>query len=475
MTRRTVPLVAASLTAVLAASSGCGVLPVLLDGAGRSAAGDFQPGAAGIGDPYFPTYGNGGYDVAGYQLVLRYDPAEQQLDGTATITATATMDLSRFNLDLAGLDVAAVSVDGAPAEHDRDDDELVVTPAAGLTDGSEFTVLVEYGGRPEPLASRDFGEGGFHITDDGVIALGQPESASTWFPVNDHPSDKATFDLEITVPDGLAALSVGVPGETTRADGWTTWTWSESTPMASYLTTLVIGDYRVQSSTHAGRPMVIAIDADLPEGGPAEQAMARTGEIADYLETVFGPYPVDAYGGIVVRDDRIRYALETQSRPVYGDVFFDSGPQTWVIAHELGHQWFGNSVSIRQWRDMWLNEGFATYAEWLWSEHDGAATADEMFDREYARTDWALPAGDPGPAGIFSQAVYKRGGMTVHALRRTVGDDAFFRLLRTWAAEYRGGNAGTDQFVTVAERVTGQPLREFFDEWLYGDTAPAKP
>ncbi|WFE30605.1 M1 family metallopeptidase [Solwaraspora sp. WMMD791] len=459
------------MAAVLAAS-GCGVLPELVD---RSPQADFQAGAAGIGDPYFPTYGNGGYDVAGYQLVLRYDPAARQLDGTATITATATMDLSRFNLDLAGLDVAAVDVDGRPAQHTRDGDELVVTPAAGLPEGSAFTVVVDYGGRPEPLVSRDFGEGGFQVTDDGAIALGQPESASTWFPVNDHPSDKATFDLEIAVPDGLAALSIGAPGETTTADGWTTWRWSESTPLASYLTTLVIGDYRVESSTHAGRPMVIAVDADLPEGGTAEQAMARTGEIADYLETVFGPYPVDAYGGIVVSDERIRYALETQSRPVYGDVFFDRGPETWVVAHELGHQWFGNSVSLRQWRDMWLNEGFATYAEWLWSEHDGVATADEMFDREYDRIDWTKPAGDPGPAGIFSQAVYKRGGMTVHALRRTVGDDAFFRLLRTWAGEYRGGNATTEQFVTVAERVTGQPLREFFDAWLYGDTAPAKP
>lgn len=474
--RRRTSGVAALLAAVLAAGiAGCGVLPELIDRNDDSPAGGFQPGAAGIGDPYFPTYGNGGYDVAGYQLTLRYDPDSERLDGIATITATATTDLSRFNLDLAGLVVDAVTVDDTPAGHSRDGNELVVTPATGLADGTQFTVVVDYGGRPELLTSPDLGAGGFHVTDDGAIALGQPESASTWFPVNDHPLDKATFDIDVTVPDGLAALSIGVPGPTSSADGWTTWTWSESTPLASYLTTLVIGDYRVERGTHAGRPMVTAVSADLPEGGPAEQAMARTGEIADYLETVFGPYPVDAYGGVVVNDDRIRYALETQSRPVYGDVFFDSGPVTWVVAHELAHQWFGNSVSIRHWRDMWLNEGFATYAEWLWSEHDGAATVDEMFDREYDRIDWASPAGDPGPAGIFSQSVYKRGGLTVHALRLTIGDDAFFRLLRTWTAERRNGNASTEEFVTVAERVSGQPLREFFDAWLYGDTAPAKP
>ncbi|MFY1635971.1 M1 family metallopeptidase [Solwaraspora sp. WMMB335] len=458
------------LLAVLAgASAGCGVLPELLDSSP-----EYAPGAAGIGDPYFPGYGNGGYDVVGYQLDLRYDPAAEQLGGTATITATATDNLSRFNLDLAGLAVSSVSVDGTAAEHARDGNELVVTPATGLADGTEFTVAVDYGGRPQPLTSPDLGAGGFQVTGDGAIALGQPESASTWFPVNDHPLDKATFDLEIAVPDGLVALSVGVPGKTTSADGWTTWTWSEQTPLASYLTTLVIGDYRVRRSTHAGRPMVIAVAADLPVDGPAEQAMARTGEIADYLETVFGPYPVDAYGGVVVSDDRIRYALETQSRPVYGKVFFDSEPVTWVVAHELAHQWFGNSVSIQHWRDIWLNEGFATYAEWLWSEHDGGPSADEMFDREYDRIDWSKPTADPGRSGIFSQAVYKRGGLTVHALRRTIGDDAFFRLLRTWTAEQRNGNASTEEFVTVAERVSGQPLREFFDTWLYGDTAPAR-
>ncbi|MBO4210375.1 M1 family metallopeptidase, partial [Micromonospora echinofusca] len=434
-----------------------------------SASTGFAPGAPGIGDAYFPRYGNGGYDVAGYRLKVRYDPASDQLTGVATVTATATQPLSRFNLDLAGLTVSRVTVDGAGATHTREGDELVVTPARGLPTGTSFTTEVSYAGVPVPVSSADLGTGGWLATDDGAIALGQPESASTWFPVNDHPADKATYDIEVTVPKGLAALSNGVPGERSTADGWTTWRWSERAPMASYLVTLVIGDYRVQTGTHGGKPLVTAIAASLPADGPAARSIARTGEIADFLATRFGPYPFESYGGVVVDDDRIRYALETQSRPVYGAAFFArGGPNYGVVTHELAHQWYGDSVSISRWSDIWLNEGFASYAEWLWEEHDGGRSVQANFDAQYADTDWSKPTLDPGRAGLFTRAVYKRGALVLHALRRTVGDDTFFRLLRTWAAEKRNGNATTAEFVAVAERVAGRPLRPLLDAWLSG-------
>jgi aminopeptidase N len=434
----------------------------------------FEAGADGLGDPYFPTYGNGGYDVAGYGLKLRYDPASDQLMGTATITATATANLSRFNLDFVGLTVSSVKVNGSAAENARERDELVVTPSDGLRKGARFTVEVAYAGVPHQISGPGLADGGFTATADGAIALGEPESASTWFPVNDHPLDKATYDIEITVPEGLSALANGVPGGTTTAAGWTTWRWSERAPMASYLATVVIGKYRVRSATHNGRPLVTAVAAALPRGG-ADAAMARTGEIADYLATQFGPYPFDSYGGVVVADDRIRYALETQSRPVYGSVFFDSDASSWVVAHELAHQWFGDSVSIHYWKDIWLNEGFASYAEWLWEEHEGGRSVQRNFDAEYARTDWSKPTGDPGRSDLFGRAVYKRGALTVHALRRAVGDDVFFRILKTWTAEKRNGNASTADFIAVCERISGKSLRPLFDDWLYGTAAPRVP
>jgi len=441
---------------------------------GEQAEGLFRPGAADLGDPYLPGLGNGGYDVAHYTLRLRYHPAEGRLSGTAVITATATQNLSRFNLDLAGLTVTSVTVDGRPARHTRERAELVITPAVGLPAGRRFTVDIAYGGVPQPVTDPRLGSNGFHTTADGAIALGQPISASTWFPVNDHPSDKATYDIAVSVPDGLVALSNGVPRGTSRADGWTTWRWSVRSPMASYLVTLVIGDYRVETRSHRGKPMITAVAASLPPG-PADAALARTGEIVDFLESRFGPYPFEAYGGIVIDDDRIRFALETQTRPVYSEVFFGTEPTTWVVAHELAHQWFGDSVSIHRWRDIWLNEGFATYAEWLWEEHDGGRSAQEIAEAEYALTDWSQPALDPGRENLFSRAVYQRGALTLHALRRTVGDDTFFRLLRVWAETKRDGNATTAEFIALAERVSGRELAGFFAAWLTGRTAPPLP
>ncbi|GLY23260.1 M1 family metallopeptidase [Micromonospora sp. NBRC 101691] len=476
-TRRAALLLAAGLLVVGCESSPPEPEDVPEPSASSPSVRKFVPGAPGAGDAYFPNYGNGGYDVREYAVKVRYDPAQDRLAGVVTVRATATVDLSRLNLDLAGLTVRAVSVDGAPAAHTHRGAELTVVPAAGLPAGNGFEVEVRYDGKPRPLENEALGEGGFLHTSDGAIALGQPESASTWFPVNDHPSDKATYDIEVTVPDGLVAVSNGVPSGRASADGWTTWKWAERTPMASYLSTLVIGEYRMETGEHKGRPVVTAVSSRIPRGA-ADTSMARTLQVADYLETVFGPYPVGAYGGVVISDSRIRYALETQSRPVYSAGFFDSGENTGIVVHEIAHQWFGNSVSLQRWQDIWLNEGLATYAEWLWAEHQGDRTAQQAFDAAYTGSSsalWRTPPGDPGADELFSESVYQRGAMTVHALRVTVGDDVFFRLLRDWAADKRDGNATTEDFVALAEQVSGRQLDALFDAWLFGTQRPERP
>ena len=438
---------------------------------------EFAPGAAGAGDPYFPAAGNGGYDATHYDIAVGYDPATDELAGEATLTATATADLSRFNLDLSGLTVESVTVDGDPAGFDRDEGELVVTPATGLPSGARFTVSVRYGGVPRPATHPRLGSDGFHHTGDGAFALGQPQSAATWFPVNDHPLDKATYTIAVTVPEGLVAISNGLADGESTADGRTTWTWRMPTPMASYLTVLAIGDYRVHTSEHDGRPMVIAVHDSLPAG--VDEQLESTGRIADFLATRFGPYPFEAYGGIVLADNRIRFALETQSRPIYGPAFFAGGRDgTWVIVHELAHQWFGDSVSVHHWDDIWLNEGFATYAEWLWEEHAGGRRVGRQFDAAYNDGDgrfWSVPPGDPGPDNLFHPAVYRRGAMTLHALRLAVGDDAFFRILREWAADNRDGNADTARFIAHCERVSGELLGDLFDAWLFEPDRPPRP
>jgi aminopeptidase N len=247
--------------------------------------------------------------------------------------------------------------------------------------------------------------------------------------------------------------------------------------MAPYLATVVIGDFRVQQSTHDGKQVVTAVASSLPTD--VDQQLARTPAVVDFLEQWFGPYPFDAIGGIVIDDDRIRFALENQSRPIYSDAFFAGGQDgVWVIVHELAHQWYGNSVSVHDWREIWLNEGFASYAEWLWFEKRGGRSAQANFERFYGNAGsaiWEVPPGDPGRRDLFHQSVYTRGAMALHALRVTVGDTAFFEILRTWAAEKADKNATTAEFITLAERISRRQLDDLFKDWLYERGRPPRP
>ena len=474
--RARVGVVAAAVAAVLAVG-GCVPPFVHPQSPPPAATQQFSPGSDGLGDALYPKAGNGGYDVANYDLSVRYDPGSGTLTGTEVITATATQNLSRFDLDLHGLVVGGIKVDDATATYTRNDDELVITPAKGLPVGRSFTVSIAYSGVPKPYDEPDLGTDGFLARGDGAVAIGEPEVAASWYAVNDHPRDKATYTIRIAAPDGLDVLSNGVRQSVQSAGGYTTTTWVVDAPMASYLATMVIGHYRVVQSTHDGRPVITAVARSLPPYIDAQ--LARTHEVVDFLSTQFGPYPFDAEGGIVIDEPRVRYALENQTRPIYGDAFFGPGTDSvWVIAHELAHQWYGDSVSVSVWQDIWLNEGFATYAEWLWNEHTGSETVAHAFTRTYNSSDklWRVPPGrPPTKADVFGDSVYDRGAMVLQALRVTVGDTAFFAILRDWAVQHRGGNATTAQFMVLAEQDSGRSLKPLFDTWLFGTTKPPLP
>jgi aminopeptidase N len=429
------------------------------------------PGADGIGDTQFPTDGNGGYDVTHYGLRLSYDPATRKLAGTADITAKATQNLSRFNLDLHGLTVRKATVDGAAATVARSGDELTLTPRNVLTEGGTFDVRVDYDGVPEPMHDRaNLGTYGFIATKDGAFVACEPDGAKTWFPGNDHPSDKATYDIAITVPRGLTAISNGEPAGPPRTTAaGTTYSWRERHPMATYLATMTLGKFDVKTgASPKGIPVYAAVDPKF--AGSLGELYTMTGKVTDYWATVFGPYPFSSTGGIV-DDYNAGYALENQTKPLYGGF----APDHATLVHELAHQWFGDSVSLERWRDLWLNEGFATYAEWLWSEHTGKGTAEQIFQGYYqAKNDamWAYPPGEARRDDLFDSSVYTRGAMTLQALRRTIGDKDFFALLKDWTATHKYGNATTDQFIAAAERISGKQLDPLFNAWLFTKGRP---
>jgi hypothetical protein len=669
-----------------------GLMTVVLSSGASASSGAFTPGAPGIGDPYFPLAGNGGYDVGSYGLDVKYDPAANHIDGVATISATATQNLSSFNFDLVGLTVHAITVNGWPAAWTRDAGELTVTPKVGLHMGSAFTVVVHYEGVPETIVSV-LGPAGVFRTDDGMVIAGEPDSAATWFPVNDHPLDKASYAFKVTVPAGLEVVSNGSLKHTKTRRGLTTFTWQEKYPMASYLATLAIGKFQITDYKQDGLRFYDAIDSSLfgpvatptsgthlmisgqadssykrlmrtltvpaggatlsfsvtrdteqpwdfmfveahtvgadnwttlpdlnghtstdvgnscpveswenlhpflvhyqtdhgdgtcaptgttgvwnaatgtsdgtaeqwkvdlgayagtqvevsisyasddvvqthgvfiddiststgegntsfeddgntldgwtvpgaPAGSPgnandfhvgtvadepvnfgpiAQASFAREPEIIKFLSANFGPYPFRDVGGIVDHLPGVGFALETQTRPVYAQEFFyDQAGADDVVVHELSHMWYGDSVSVHYWADIWLNEGFATYAEWLWSEHEGGATPQQIFDDTVAGIPaddpfWQLVIGDPGPDHLFDAPIYVRGAMTLQTLRMEVGDAKFFRILQKWARLHRNGNGSTSEFIALAEQISHKNLDELFKTWLFTAGKPDVP
>ncbi len=469
---------------VTVAALGALLLPTAVQAEGRNCV-----GAPGAGDSYFPEDGNGGYEVRHYGLDLTYDPATDLLGGTATIEARTGRRLCRFDLDLVGLEVNAVRVNGKTATWRRDGQELVISPSRTLDRHADFRVVVRYGGVPvqlsDPLTHLP---SGFQTTSDGVSVTTEPEGADTWYPANDHPTDKASFSFEVTVPPGYQVVANGEPrGHRKSPNGWTAWRWESRQPMASYLATIDVGKWDVHRwRTGTGVPVYDAVDPAIPDQFRQEidSSLARQGEILKLLGHDFGhPYPFSTVGGIVDHERPIGYALENQTRPVYSYIFWidNHGQPTnadYVIAHELSHQWFGDYITLRRWRDTWLNEGFATYVEWLWSQHEGQGTPEQMFQGLLATPAddplWSLVIGNPGPVRAFDDPVYVRGAMTLQALRDRIGDRSFWKLIRRWVSTRGGGHGTTGQFISLAESVSGKQLDSLFRTWLFTDGKPAQ-
>lgn len=431
-----------------------------------------------VDDAYFPGTGTTALDVVAYDVDAEVTvEGTDRLDAVATLTIEAVEALTSFELDLTGMDVTEVTVDGDAATATTAGDKLVVTPAAAIDRGTTFETTITYGGEPagrtDQLTTLEEGGGGWLDLGAYSAVVAEPIGASTWLPGNDLPSDKATFAIDVTVPSPLAAVSNGLllGTESDATDGTTTYRWRAEEPMAPYLMTLVVGDLELIGSTLPDGTAVI--DAVPPDTDAAVRSpLARFPDMVAFLEGRLGDYPFSAAGNIVV-PGMPPTALETQTRSVLSLAALRQDPDQLVV-HELTHQWFGDSVTPLTWADIWLNEGPAVYFQWSWAEKAGGPTLEESARISWDAADDSMdvPPGDPGEDEMFGRSVYERSAMFLIELEHLMGTESFDQLLQTWLTEHAGGNATTEEFVELAGEIHGAPITGLSDPWLYGDELP---
>jgi aminopeptidase N len=476
------------------------VTVVLLTAAPALAAGP-SPGAAGLGDRLNPGIGNGGYDVQHYDLDIRYATSapSQPIEGTASILARATQSLSRLNLDFAGASVGSVSVDGAAAAFRREGEELVITPRKPLRDGETFLVQVKRFVAVPTVPTDDPTTQAFMISEDGSFTAPQPYYAHFIYPSNDHPRDKATFTFRIDAPAGATVAASGFPIGPLTFGGRSHWVFVQRQPMATELTQLTMGRWRVTSPGR--RHGVLLRDLTPPATTEAlRPKLALQPGHLDWIERFVGRYPFDAYGTLAADADFGFLALETQTLTLFDHDSLLFGPQgLWepTMMHELAHAWFGNSVTPWEWSDIWMSEGHVSWYEFVfaeergqlevdtefWPDEQGYPTVVELMRAIYAHGDeWRR---DFGPVArphtgeldnLFSFQAYHGGSLVLYALRQKIGPAAFAKVERTWVERARDRSVRTVDFIAHVVQVTGRKdLGPFLNDWLYGMKTPKMP
>ncbi len=422
---------------------------------------------AGAAEPFFPHAGSRAYDVKSYDVAVGYSRSGR-IRGTARVTLVPRRQLQQVSLDFRGPRVEKAFL-GPPARVKRRGGKLILIPSHPIPKGELLTAEVAYSGVPPTIVDPDGTKEGWVPTDDGALAVGEPQGTAAWIPCNNIPGDKATFRISISVPPGLKAIANGRLANVQRRHRLrdeVSYSWHESSPMSPYLAVLDIGRGKLWKQTFHGRPYWTLIDPRL--AADSRLVVESLPEVIRFEGRLFGGYPFEAAGSIVDNAPGLGYALETQSRPIYPYV-----PDLTTLVHETAHQWFGDSVGLKRWPNIWLNEGFATWTEWYYAERHGRRSAQAIFNRLYKvpasnKEFWNPPSAHPGsPVHMFGPSVYIRGAMALQALRMKIGTNTFLRILNAWTTGHRYGSADIGEFVALAEEISGRDLDRFFHRWLY--------
>jgi len=426
-----------------------------------------QPDGLSIGDPYAPELGNAGYDVTHYTLIMALDPAVENIDATVEIRGVVTAPaLAALSLDFVGFEVTEALLDGQPVAFAHENDKLILFPAQPLAENSPFALSISYAGdpveRPSPYVGFAAAVGMSFVNGESIYVLSEPDGSRFWFPNNDHPRDKATYRFEITVPQGLTAVANGLLIDQIDGAGRSTFIWEHNHLMASYLATVVVGEFeRLENRSPEG--VLLRHYVTDTARGEFETAVTNLGEAIDWMSELFGPYPYEAFGFVTA--DVSGVSLETQTMVLLANNMI--GEIT--VMHELAHMWFGNWVSLDSWQQMWRNEGFATYVQLMWENRDDPEELELTMEAVRSAVEDngdGFPLGNPPPAQLFSFNTYFGGALFVHELRQEMGDEAFFSGLQTYFATYGGGTASDAEFQAVMETAVGRSLDDFFAEWL---------
>ena len=440
--------------------------------AGSTSAGAAEPGS------YYPSKGDPGIDVGRYQLDLAWKAGKRTLSGTATLRLQVEAPAPSFTLDLhKRMVVSRLTVNGAATRFSHEGQDLRVK--APVVPGTPYQVEIRYAGKPRavkaPTSRADDDGVGWHTTDSGQVWTTQkPFGAYTWYPVNDHPADKALYEVRLAVPDKFVGVSNGRLEDKRTAGGQTKTHFVNTSPMASYAVTVAIGPYK--RYTQVG-PHDLPLTYWLPKGGKdLLEPLEKTPETIAFLESRLGPYPFDRAGIVVTPGlgSVESQTLTTLARDNWRQGRTDVREQ---VAHHLAHAWYGNSVTPNDWRDNWMGESVATF---LQAKYSVAQRFDgwKFWKREFSRNDdfYREIYGPPGayfPKHFDQRNVHYGGALLMERLRAKIGTDLFYAALAEWPAQHRDRSRGRATYIDFLSAKSRQDLRPWFEAWLNGATTPS--